>query len=58
MLKTEENIQQALNQAGFLATQTLLSNFDSNGDPINVDGIKYTSKGQIEKKISNAFWRN
>jgi len=55
MLKTEENIQQALNQAGCLATKTALSNFDSNGDPINVDGIKYTSKGQIEKKYQTPF---
>ena len=55
MMKTEENIQQALNQAGCLATKTVLSSFDSNGDPINVDGIKYTSKGQIEKKYQTPF---
>ena len=49
MLKTEESIQQSLNQAGCLATEIALSQYDSNGDPIMVNGLKYTSKGQIEK---------
>lgn len=49
MLKTEESIQQSLNQAGCLATKIALAQYDSNGDPIMVDGEKYTSKGQIEK---------
>ena len=49
MLKTEESIQQSLNQGGCLATEIALSNYDSNGEPIKVNGVKYTSKGQIEK---------
>ncbi len=49
MLKTEESIQQSLNQAGSLATELALSHYDSKGDPIMVDEVKYTSKGQIEK---------
>lgn len=49
MLKTEESIQQSLNQAGCLATKTALSYYDTNGDPIMVNDLKYTSKGQIEK---------
>ncbi len=49
MLKTEDNIQQSLNQAGCLATKFALSQFDSNGDPIQINGNKYTSKGLIEK---------
>jgi len=49
MLKTEESIQESLNQAGCLATEIVMSHYDSNGDPIMVNGLKYTSKGQIEK---------
>jgi len=49
MLKTEESIQQSLNHAGCLATEFALSRYDSNGDPIMVNELKYTSKGQIEK---------
>lgn len=49
MLKTEESIQQSLNQAGCLATEIALSQYDTNGEPIMVKGTKYTSKGQIEK---------
>ena len=49
MLKTEESLQQSLNQAGCLATKTVLSSYDTNGDPIMVNDLKYTSKGQIEK---------
>ena len=49
MLKTEENIQQSLNLAGSLATKIALSDYDSDGDPIIVNDLKYTSKGQIEK---------
>ena len=49
MLTTEESIQQTLNDAGSLATEIALSHHDSNGDPIMVDNVKYTSKGQVEK---------
>ncbi len=49
MLRTEDSIQQSLNEAGCLATEIALSCYDSNGNPIMVNDIKYTSKGQIEK---------
>ena len=49
MLKTEESIQDSLNQAGCLATEIALSRFDTNGEPIMVNGLRYTTKGQIEK---------
>lgn len=55
MLKTEENIQSSLNKAGCLATQIALSNYDSNGDPIMVSGLRYTSKGQIEKTYQTPY---
>ena len=49
MLKTEELIQQSLNNLGCLATEIALSKYDTNGDPITSDGNRYTSKGQVEK---------
>ncbi|MBW8003962.1 MAG: ISKra4 family transposase [Planctomycetes bacterium] len=49
MLNTEESIQKSLNEAGCLATQVALSRFDTNGDPIQVKGDRFTTKGQIEK---------
>lgn len=49
MLSAEENIQKSLNEAGCLVTEVALSGFDTNGDPIQVNGERYTSKGQIEK---------
>ena len=44
MLETEESIQQALNEAGTCATGEALSRFDADGDPIEVCGVRMTSK--------------
>jgi len=52
---TEEAIQQGVNQAGLLATRHALSRFDTNGDPIEVDKKKYTSKGQHSKTYQCPF---
>ena len=49
MLPTEEAIQQGINQAGLLATQHALSQFDTDGTAIKVGEKKYTSKGQHSK---------
>ena len=43
MLEREELIQQGINQAGLLATEHALSQFDADGTPIKVGGKKYTS---------------
>ncbi len=55
MLKTEENIQSSLNLAGGLATKLALSDYDSIGDPIMVNDLKYTSKGLIEKTYQTPY---
>src|SRR3954471_22808 len=49
MLETEEAIQQALNQAGMLATAEALKQFDSDGSPIVMGPTRMTSKGQEPK---------
>ena len=55
MLSSEEAIQRGVNQAGLLATQYALSQFDTDGCPIEVDEKKYTSKGQLPKTYQCPF---
>jgi hypothetical protein len=55
MLDTEESIQQGINQAGLLATQYALSQFDTDGSFIKVEGKKFTSKGSQSKTYQCPF---
>jgi hypothetical protein len=54
-VSSDEAIQQGVNQAGMLATQHALSQFDTNGDPIKVGEKKFTSKGQLSKTYQCPF---
>ena len=49
MLDTEEAIQQALNEAGVLATTEALKQFDTDGSPIEFGSTRWTSQGQEPK---------
>lgn len=49
MLESEMRLQQALNEAGTLATGECLKRFDSDGAPILVGGRKLTVKGGARK---------
>jgi len=55
MLDTEEAIQQCVNQAGLIATQYALSQFDTDGSPIQVAQKKHTSKGLQSKTYQCPF---
>ena len=46
MLEQEMAIQEAANIVGCRATADALKSFDTNGKPILVGGVKYTSKGE------------
>jgi hypothetical protein len=46
MLEMEEQIQHELNQAGVLVTGEALSRFDTDGAPLIMGKVKWTSKGQ------------
>src|SRR4051794_28466706 len=46
MLETEEAIQQALNEAGVVATGEALKQFDSAGSSLEFGSTRMTSKGQ------------
>src|SRR3954471_10141140 len=49
MLDTEEVIQQALNQAGVLASAEALKQFDTDGSPLLLGSTRFTTKGQEPK---------
>jgi hypothetical protein len=55
MFSTEESIQKGVNQVGLLATEYALSQFDTDGTPIEVGPKKYTSKGQLSKTYQCPF---
>jgi hypothetical protein len=55
MLDTEEAIQQALNEAGTLATTEALKQFDTDGSPIQIGDTRWTSKGQEPKAYQTPY---
>ena len=55
MLEREELIQQGVNQAGLLATEYSLSQFDTDGHPLIIKEKKYTSKGQVSKTYQTPY---
>ena len=44
MLADEQSLQQSLNEAGQVAMEPMLKQFDTQGEPIRVHGIKHTVK--------------
>jgi hypothetical protein len=55
MLESEEQIQKALNKAGSLATAEALSQFDADGDPIVIGGVRMTSKCRSTEKYQTPY---
>jgi hypothetical protein len=55
MLDTEGAIQQALNQAGVLATAEALKQFDTDGSPLLFGSTRFTSKGQEPKAYQTPY---
>jgi len=55
MLDTEETIQTALNEAGTLATAEALSQFDTDGSPIEIGSTRWYSKGQEPKTYQTPY---
>src|SRR3954463_3802909 len=55
MLDTEEAIQQALNQAGVLATTEALQQFDTDGTPLVLGPARWTSKGKEPKTYQTPY---
>src|SRR5947209_4424595 len=55
MLDFEETLQHRLNDAGVVATAEGLKQFATDGSPITVGPVKFTSKGQIEKDYQTPY---
>ncbi len=55
MLDFEEALQRRLNDAGVVATVEGLKQFDTDGSPITVGPVKFTSKGQVEKEYQTPY---
>jgi hypothetical protein len=55
MLDTEEDIQQALNAAGVLASGEALKQFDTDGSPLVMGSTRWTSKGQEPKTYQTPY---
>lgn len=55
MLESEKRIQDAVNEMGTVATSEALGQFDTDGDPITVGGIRMTSKGLFPKEYQTPY---
>ena len=55
MLDFEEVLQHRLNEAGVLATAEGLRQFDTDGAPITIGPVKFTSKGPVEKDYQTPY---
>ena len=56
MLEGEEGIQRSLNEAGIIATGEILRQFDSDGSPIDVGGVRfYAHKAKELKEFQTPY---
>ena len=55
MLEAESALQDALNEAGTLATANFLQRFDTDGSPIVIGQTKLTSKGVVAKEYQTPY---
>jgi len=55
MLDFEQAIQDRLNPAGVVATQEALQQFDTDGSPITIGPVKFTSKGPLPKEYQTPY---
>lgn len=55
MLSTEDRIQTHLNEAGVLASGKALEQFDTDGLPLEIGGLRWTSKGKQPKTYQSPY---
>lgn len=55
MLDSEVMIQDTINEAGNLITEKRLAEFDADGSPMTIGGVKYTSKGQYNGNYETPY---
>jgi hypothetical protein len=55
LIEMEENIQKAVNEIGILATKEAIKKFDTTGAPIQIAGVRLTSKGNVSKMYETPY---
>lgn len=55
MLEFEETLQDRLNAAGVLATEEGLRQFDTDGSPMTIGAVTFTTKGQHPKEYQTPY---
>ena len=55
MLQCEDAITGAINEAGCLAAQAALAQFDTDGSPVQLGDVKLTSKGRCHKTYQSPW---
>src|ERR1700679_3819268 len=55
MLQSEENLRQALNEAGSLASGKCLEHFDTDGAALTIGSERFTSKGRLPKGYQTPY---
>jgi len=55
MLKDEQALQQSLNQAGQAALVPMIKQFDTNGEPIRLNGVKHTVKSYAPQDYETPY---
>lgn len=55
MLETEASIQTLLNEAGTVASGEALALYDTDGEPLAIEGRLWTSKGQLPKTYQTPY---
>ena len=55
MLTDEQALQQSLNEAGQAAMVPMIKQFDTNGEPIRINGIKHTVKNYAPQTYETPY---
>ena len=55
MLDAENSLQNALNEAGTLASQNFLKRFDTDGSPLIIGDTTLTTKGTVDKEYQTPY---
>ena len=55
MIESEELVQTGLNAGGLLASEEIISTFDTDGSDIKIGNVKFTNKGRVAKEYETPY---
>lgn len=55
MIESEELVQTGLNAGGLLASEEIISTFDTDGSNIKIGNVKFTNKGKVVKEYETPY---